>query len=129
VPLDVREQWAEAQLFESFDDFLGGYHAGLAREDLLGKDAMHFVVSIGTAVVYDDHFVVHIGGPAHRREDDSARRNAAQDKRGNTLCAQNRLKVSCAKGTHTAFGDDNLTGTRFDLRVNLCTRATGEHPP
>ena len=53
-------------LFEIFDDLLCGYNAGLVREDLLGKNPMDLLISIGATVFDNNQFIVQISGPAYR---------------------------------------------------------------
>src|SRR5579884_3793388 len=105
-------------LFEIFDDFLCGCYTGLAGEDLLCQDAMHFLVTIGAAVFDDHQIVVHIGSPAHGCEDDPARRDATQNERGDPLCTQDRLKWSGTEGADAMFSEHDFPRARSDLLMH-----------
>src|SRR5208283_4831766 len=55
-----------------FGELVRGHNRGLPGEDLLGQNAMDFVVHVGAGVGDHDELVIHVGGPAHGREDNAA---------------------------------------------------------
>ena len=61
----IKRERAEDLSFEIFDDCVCGYNAGLAWEDLLGKNTMYFIVDIGAAVCDDNQVIIHVSGPAY----------------------------------------------------------------
>ena len=109
------------ELSKVFYDFLCGYHAGLARENLGSENAVNFLISIGAAILYHHQLIIHISRPAHCRENNATGGNAHQDQSFDPLRSQDRLKVSCAKSSNATLGDNTLSRQWGNARVYFGT--------